>query len=112
MTILDMTESLSRPAFLACVSYIILAFALLIPMGLMEEKEHRPKYNFTNRVLLVIIMIIPICLSIYSINCMVVGGCNAWAWIQSIAVAIWVALFIIMTLIPREENYNINQCKQ
>ena len=100
----DIQSFLSKPAFLACISYIILAFALVIPFGINDPESDRPKYDFTKRIMIVILMIIPICLSVYSINCMVVGGCTPWAWIQSISIAIWVGLFILLTLIPRENN--------
>lgn len=93
---------LSRPAFLACISYLLLAFALVIPMGLNDRTNDKPKYNFSKRIMVVIIMLIPICLSVYSINCMVIGGCNIWAWTQSIVLAIWVALFILIAIIPRD----------
>lgn len=109
---MDIITNLSQPAFLACISYILLAFALLLPLGaLNNDKNHQhddiPKYNLYERVLFIIIMLIPVCLSIYSINCMVVGQCHIWAWVQSIAIAIWVILFIIMLSISQYPNNDI-----
>lgn len=112
---MDLIVNLSKPAFLACISYILLAFALLIPLQSLHNNhtnEHNdiPKYNFYERVLFVFIMLIPICLSIYSINCMVVGQCHIWAWVQSISISIWVILFILMLIIstspPKQYQYN------
>lgn len=93
-------SSLSKPALLASIAYLILAFMIILPFGIKDEKA--PKYDFGKRVLIVIIMIIPIALSIYSINCMVVGKCTVWAWVQGIAIAFWVLLFIVMSTIASD----------
>lgn len=91
---------LSKPAVLASISYLIMAFAIVLPLGLNEKDK--PKYNFWKRLLVVFILLIPIALSIYSINCMVVGGCHVWAWVQGIAIAFWVLLFLVATLMSNE----------
>lgn len=93
---------MSRPALLASISYIILAFIVLLPLGVTEKGG--PKYDIGKRILVVIVMLIPIALSIYSINCMVVGGCHVWAWIQGIAIAFWVLLFLVTVLISKDEQ--------
>jgi hypothetical protein len=96
---------ITKPALLAMISYIILSFVILLPLNntYTNDAGQAVKDTFWARVLLVIILLIPIALSIYSINCMVVGGCHIWAWIQGIIVAFWVLLFIIASIVVSEE---------
>lgn len=89
---------LSQPAILASISYIFLAFMILMPFGV-ATNESGKRYDFGSRLFIVLIMLIPIGLSIYSINCMVVGGCSIWAWVQGVALAFWVILFIIASIL-------------
>lgn len=91
---------LSKPALLASIAYLIMAFAIVLPLGITDKDA--PQYTFGKRILVVIILLIPIALSIYSINCMVVGGCTVWAWVQGIAIAFWVMLFIVASLISND----------
>lgn len=106
----DVMKILTKPAILASISYLILAFMILLPLGVVSNEELGEKrYNFSHRLLIVIIMLIPIGLSIYSINCMVVGGCSIWAWIQGIALAFWVLLFILVSLMSRDQQKTIAQ---
>jgi hypothetical protein len=98
-----MDSVLSKPAVLASIAYLILAFAILIPLGV-ADRDATPKYNFGQRILLVLLLLIPIALSIYSINCMIVGGCHVWAWIQGIAIAFWVLLFVVASILSNDGN--------
>ena len=54
----------------------------------------------------------PIALSIYSINCMMVGQCVVWSYVQAIVLAIWVLLFMTATFISREHQYEMSQSAQ
>lgn len=96
---------MTKPALLAMISYVILSFVILLPLNntYTNDAGQAVKDTFWARVLLVIILLIPIALSIYSINCMVVGGCHIWAWVQGIIVAFWVLLFIIASIVVSEE---------
>jgi hypothetical protein len=100
-----MKFSMTKPALLAMISYVILSFVILLPLNntYTNDAGQAVKDTFWARVLLVIILLIPIALSIYSINCMVVGGCHIWAWVQGIIVAFWVLLFIIASIVVSEE---------
>lgn len=93
---------LSRPALLASIAYLIMAFIIVLPLGMDSKSEGRGGYNLGKRIIIVCVMLIPIALSIYSINCMVVGGCTVWAWVQGIAIAFWVLLFVIASLMANE----------
>lgn len=96
---------ITKPALLAMISYVILSFVILLPLNntYTNDAGQAVQDTFWTRVLLVIILLIPIALSIYSINCMVVGGCHIWAWVQGIIVAFWVLLFIIASIVVSEE---------
>jgi hypothetical protein len=100
----SMTQ-ITKPALLAMISYVILSFVILLPLNntYTNDAGQAVQDTFWTRVLLVIILLIPIALSIYSINCMVVGGCHIWAWVQGIIVAFWVLLFIIASIVVSEE---------
>jgi hypothetical protein len=54
-----------------------------------------PKYNLTERLFIILMMLIPFGLSIYSINCFVVGKCVTWSWIHAIIILLWVVLFVM-----------------
>lgn len=99
---------ITRPAIIASIAYLILGFMILLPFPVNStplDDDRRPaKYNFGYRVLVLIIMLIPIGLSIYSINCMMVGRCVVWSYIQAIAIALWVMLFVVATLLSTEKE--------
>ena len=94
--------TVTKPALLAMISYVILSFVILLPLNNTSDVGQAVNDTFWARVLLVIILLIPIALSVYSINCMVVGGCHIWAWVQGIIVAFWVLLFIIASIVVSE----------
>lgn len=105
----NVLDKLTKPAFLATVSYIILAFMILLPFNMQtpeDVKNGEVRDTFASRLLIVFIMLIPIALSIYSINCMVVGGCHIWAWVQGIAIAFWVIIFIMASVIAADTSRN------
>lgn len=88
--------NLSKPAFIAAVAYMIMALVILLPFDLSKVDETQPKgYVFTERLFMLILLLIPVGLSVYSINCYVVGNCVTWSYINAIAVAIWVLMFVL-----------------
>jgi len=105
-----MAFQLSKPAMLAMVSYLIMAFIILLPLnGYCDPKSPAPCYNFPRRILVVLLMLIPIGLSVYSINCMVVGKCMVWSWVNSVFIALWVLLFLIATVASFENRRKVDQ---
>ena len=95
--------SLSKPALLAAISYLVLAFVVVLPFNQVSDKGVVSKPpSFRKRCMIVILMVIPICLSVYSINCMVVGKCMVWSWFQSIAIAVWIILFLTASFLAGE----------
>ncbi len=85
---------ITTPAIIAGVAYLIIAILLLTPVPLYTydpdtNKYVREKYDFVYRLLLVLLLLFPYLLSIYSLNCMMVGGCEVWSWIVGIVTIIW-----------------------
>jgi predicted transporter len=91
---------ISTPAYIALVAYVILGIVLLLPVEytyLNKEngKYERQEYNFGQRLLMIIMMTIPVALSVYSINCMMVGKCTALSYVMSLITVFWIAIFVI-----------------
>jgi len=102
---------LSIPAFISAVAYIIMCVIILLPVNIPEYDDDgqnidpiAPQYNFGYRILLLLILLIPFGLSIYSVNCMMTGGCVVWSYIQSILIVLWVLLFIVMIFLSNNSN--------
>ena len=112
--VLDVKVELTKPALLACVAYLVLAFVILLPLDnkKCDSINGQPCYNFGKRVLTLLLMLIPIGLSVYSINCMMVGKCAVWSWVNSIIIAVWVLLFIVAIILSTEQQDALVQTKQ
>ena len=92
-----MPFKLSTPAMIAAIAFAIMCFIILLPLQPKNQEAQKNTY-FAFRLLIVIILLIPFSLSVYSINCMIVGDCVIWSYIQAIMIALWVLLFIVATL--------------
>jgi hypothetical protein len=102
-----MTFRIEKPTFIAAVAYIVLAFMILLPLDIGEldpKFEKTRKYNLWYRLLILLVMLIPITLSLYSINCMVAGKCMTWSYINSIFICIWVILFVTAALMSQQAS--------
>lgn len=94
----------SKQAKLAVLGYALLSIAFFLPVNMPEEEERAP-YNLTERVVSFLVMLIPITISVYTINCMVVGTasggmpCNLLAWLNSLSVFLWSSLVLLFTLL-------------
>jgi hypothetical protein len=96
---------IEKPTFIAAVAYLVLGFMILLPLDigdLDKNFETTKKYNFWYRCLILLVMLIPIALSLYSINCMVAGKCTTWSYLNSIFICIWVILFVTAALMARQ----------
>lgn len=92
---------LTKPAILAAIAYFIMALVILLPFN-NKNITNTPTYDLKYRSLLLLLMLIPILLSIYSINCFVVGKCYVWSWVNAIVLCLWVILFITATFISND----------
>ena len=96
--------NLYTPTIIAFVGYIILAVTIILPFEYpvydeVNDTTYIVKYDFGQRVLMLLLMTIPIVLSIYSINCMMGGNCVLWSYVVSIITIIWVAIFVIAAVV-------------
>ena len=82
-------DFLSDSALLAFIGYVILFIVVLLPLDWYVVdaggKTRRVAYDVKER-LFNILSILPIAaLSVYTINCLMVGSCRTWSWINAIA---------------------------
>jgi len=99
-----MGMSLTMPAIIALVAYIILALVIILPFEFPVTdqetgKDYIVKYDFAQRLIVLLLMSIPIALSVYTINCMIAGNCLLWSWVVSFLTVFWVILFIITAIV-------------
>ncbi len=101
-TILGFT--LTTPAIVAFIAYIVLALVIILPFEIPVTDqetgvEYIVKYDFAQRLIILLLMSIPIALSVYTINCMMAGKCTLWSYVVSILTVFWITLFIVATII-------------
>jgi hypothetical protein len=87
----------------ALVGYAILIFIVLTPieMFVFDEKSGqyvKQKYSFGYRALIALLLLFPFLLSVYGINCMVVGDCILWSWIVALLTLLWAILVVVAAL--------------
>ena len=80
------------PTVIATFAYVILCILIVWP-------DKNKKIDIRYRFILLCILLIPIVLSIYSINCMIKGRCYTWSYIQATAICVWVALVLVARFI-------------
>jgi hypothetical protein len=113
---------LTKPAIIASIAYLILGFMILLPFNASwtvvqsesstttaETAIVQEYQSFGYRLLLLLLMLIPIALSIYSINCMMVGNCVVWSYVQAIIIAVWVLLFLTATFMSAESQKELSK---
>ena len=100
MTFPKIPKYFSRQAQVAMLGYLVLAVAILLPINL-NIKE----YNLSERILSLLMMLLPMIVSVYTINCLVTGSskggmpCDVLAWLNSGSILVWSILVLILTLL-------------
>jgi hypothetical protein len=102
---------LSTPAIIAFIAYIVLALVILLPFEIPVTNEKTKevviiRYNMTERLVALLLLLVPTALSIYTINCMIAGSCVIWSYIVSIVSVFWVLMFVISVIV-----YTFNKSK-
>lgn len=95
------SSMLTSQAMIALVSYLVVAVVIIMPFNI-DDPAVTSKYNFGNRLMLILLMFVPVGFSIYSIQCMSDSStafCGVWAYVNAIVIAIWVLLFLIATVV-------------
>lgn len=102
-----MKFSIAKPTAIAAIAYMIMGLIILMPLNIgnydTKYVETR-KFDLTYRILLLVILLIPIGLSLYSINCMVNGKCYVWSYVNATVICVWVILFFVASLIASERH--------
>lgn len=100
---------IAKPTVIAAIAYFIMGLVILMPLKIGEydpSYEKTGKFDFGYRLLLLVIMLVPFALSLYSINCMVEGKCMVWSYVNAVAICLWVILFFVASLMSSEKLYN------
>jgi len=99
----EFNKYFSNQAKLAVLGYALLSLAFFLPVK--DPMNPEQEYNIAERALSFIIMLLPITVSVYTINCMVVGvkngglPCTVLAWLNSASVFIWSSLILLFTVV-------------
>jgi len=88
---------LSVQAKTTLVAYVILMMSFLVPLD--GDK------SIGKKIALILVMLIPIVLAVYTVNCLVTGsegklglGCNVLAWINSISILLCCTLILLFNM--------------
>ena len=87
---------ISKQMKLTLLGYVILLISIFIPYQ--DTNKKLLSYNLEKRIQTFILMLIPISVSLYSINCMVIGKCELWAWYNSFIIFIWSSIVFLIGL--------------
>jgi hypothetical protein len=93
---------LTSPAVVTLVGYAVLVFIVLLPVDMytFDEKSDqyvKQKYSFGYRMLIALLLLFPFLLSVYSVNCMMVGDCQLWSWVVALLTLLWAVVITVST---------------
>lgn len=93
--------AVTTPAYIMMFAYIIVGIVILLPFELkvyndVTQEFEIIEYNLAHRILLILYLLLPVCLHIYSVNCMMVGNCTLWSYVFTFIHVIWILVFIII----------------
>jgi hypothetical protein len=80
---MNFINNLAPQTKLAAIGMTVLLLSMII--GAIQKIGKAPVFTY---ILPIILFLITSCLSLYGLNCTVVGSCNIWAWIVSCAICI------------------------
>ena len=91
---------LSTPGLVTMASYGLLILLVMLPFDMNVRdpatgQTMKKKYNFGHRVLVALLLLFPFVLSIYSVNCMMVGKCTLWSWVVALLTLFWALIVTI-----------------
>ncbi len=109
-----MFKKLSTQAKLALVGYTILVLSIFQPYNNVsnDQIDIDKKYHFYSRVVYSLFMVVPILISVYTINCLTMGSakggpvCGVISWVNSITIFFWAALIGIFSLLSIKSSKN------
>ena len=95
--------TVTPPALVALVGYAILVFIVLLPVDMYtyddkSGKYVKQRYSFSYRLLVALLLLFPFLLSVYSVNCMMVGNCTVFSWVVALLTLLWAVIITVTTL--------------
>lgn len=99
---MDGFRRMTPPAVVTLVGYAILVVIVLLPIDMytFDEKSNgyvKQRYSFPHRLLVALLLLFPFLLSVYSVNCMMVGSCTTWSWFVALITVIWAVAIAVIT---------------
>jgi len=86
---------LSSPAQVAIVGYLLVCLSIFFPMPIDDRDKHgNYRYRWTERFVVLFMLLLPMALSVFTIHCMTAGAegnemCGPWSWVNAIIVFLW-----------------------
>lgn len=94
--------TITAPGLVTLIGYAILVFIVLLPLDMYTYDEKtgkyvKQRYSFGYRFLIALLLLFPFILSVYSVNCMMVGNCTTWSWIVALITLLWSIIITVTT---------------
>jgi hypothetical protein len=92
---------LTTPGVITLVGYAVLVFIVLLPIDMYtydskSDKYVKQPYSFSYRLLVALLLLFPFLLSVYSVNCMMVGHCTLWSWVVALLTLLWAVIIAVL----------------
>lgn len=103
---------ISPPALVTLVGYAVLLFIVLLPVDMFTYDQAtgsyvKQKYSFPYRLLVALLLLFPFLLSVYSVNCIIIGNCRLWGWILALLTLLWAVVITVTTF--STGSFNLDQ---
>lgn len=94
--------TITAPALVTLIGYAILVFIVLLPLDMYTYDDKtgkyvKQRYSFGYRLLVALLLLFPFILSVYSVNCMMVGNCHILSWIIALITLLWAIVITVTT---------------
>jgi hypothetical protein len=94
--------TITPPALVTLIGYAILVFIVLLPVDMYTYDEKtgqyvKQRYRFSYRLLVAVLLLFPFLLSVYSVNCMMVGNCRIFSWVVALLTLLWSIVITVTT---------------
>ena len=93
---------ITPPALVTLIGYAILVFIVLLPFDMYtyderSQQQVKRQYRFSYRLLVALLLLFPFLLSVYAVNCMMVGNCRIFSWIVALLTLLWAIIITVTT---------------
>jgi hypothetical protein len=94
--------TITPPALVTLIGYAILVFIVLLPVDMYTYDDRtgqyvKQRYRFSYRLLVAVLLLFPFLLSVYSVNCMMVGNCRIFSWAIALLTLLWSIVITVTT---------------